>query len=153
VDVADRSRLEHAAHAVRRYWIDGGVAGAAISAQEIAAAEARLGALPEAYRRFLAIAGSQRLDDDNFMRFWPPAELRSASDVLVGAGCLAVPDAIVIADHMQESWWYVLFTGGPRAGLVALVLGGDPRDPQEPIGDLATFLEQYMADATALYPP
>jgi hypothetical protein len=143
-----------AARRVRAYWDQLGVSGGLYSPAEIEEAEVRLGRLPDEFKTFLATAGEQTSEDENGMLFWPPDRLRTAHEVLTEAGhpVDVSTQAIVIADHMQESWWYVLWIGGPRTGRVSLVLGGDPNDFKSQIAALDEFLNEYVADGSRLCP-
>lgn len=140
---------------VRRRWMAQGILGREISAAEVEALETRVGPLPSAFKSLLSLAGAQADDDEEGVLFWPPEEVCPAREVLSKEGyrLLGADDAIVIADYMQESWWYALWTRGEKRGQVFLVRGEWQEEPLDPIGDLAGFLVAYLFEPSRLYPP
>jgi hypothetical protein len=142
-------------HQVMKRWASAGVLGPPNAEDAIAAAERRVGRLHGSYKQFLRCAGVQLDDDQSSVLFWRPGDLRPAEDVLRDCGREVSFEnpAVVIADYMQESWWYVLWLAGVHTGCVSLVLGGDPHDLQPPMGSFVDFLSAYLEDAPEMYPP
>ena len=61
---------------------------------------------------------------------------------------------MIIADYLQESWWYAIWVAGPFSGHVSLVLGRDgDGNPEPPLGTFVDFLLAYLNDDASLYPP
>jgi hypothetical protein len=149
--------LEVSAHQIRQRWLSQGVPTSQVTPDDLAAIRTAFRAeIPADYESFLEIAGSQDGHDKDQYRFWHPREIRPTSDVLRDAGypSNATELSIVIADYMQESWWFSLWLTGPWAGQVSLALGlCDGSDPQPPIASFDDFLELYMRDDGRLYPP
>lgn len=142
---------------VRQHWLSQGLRVSPVGSQELA--ELRLWqpeGVPEEYEAFLRVAGLPDDEDRQGFRFWSPREVRATRDTLRGAGygSDATEPSVIIADYLQESWWYGLWLAGPFKGSVSLVLGReDGRDPQRPLGSLGDFLLAYVRDDACLYPP
>ncbi|MCP3166610.1 hypothetical protein [Myxococcus qinghaiensis] len=138
------------ANQVRQHWLTQGPRAHPVARDEIVEAWRSLpGALPDEYETFLRIAGLPPDDDLRGFRFWWPKELRATADVLRDAGypCNATEASVIIADFLQESWWYALWVTGPWKGYVSLVLGSyNGSDPQFPLGSLEDFLLAYIKD-------
>ena len=140
---------------VRERWLSHGLLVSPVKSDELAALK-RLppDGIPEAYEAFLRIAGLPDGEDREGFRFWLPREVRPTRDVLGEAGyvCNASEPSVIIADYLQESWWYALWLTGPFTGSVSLVLGHkDGNDPQPPLGTVAEFLLAYLRDDARLY--
>lgn len=104
------------------------------------------------YLLFLLHAGVLDDNDDQYFRFWKLAEIRTTSEALGEVdepGSLAV-DSLIIADHLQESWWYGLGVAGRLKGRVFLVPGSIV-DPPPVSWTLVEFLEAYLSDDESLY--
>ena len=141
-------------NSVRKRWNRAGVLGREIEMSEITSLERRIGSIPPSYKEFLLEVGRQDDDDEDGFFFWAP-EAVSPVNVLFTENdietCPVLEEAVVIADYLQESWYYVLWTQGPRTGQVGLATGKDD-EKRKPIGNLLAFLESYLVDSKALYP-
>ena len=93
-------------------------------------------------------------EDPNGFRFWSLDEIAPTEEVLRRAGYdVYYNDTIIVADYMQESWWYCLWHRGPFSGHVSLVVGtSEGNDPQPPLGSITQFLSLYVIDSAELYP-
>jgi hypothetical protein len=142
---------------VREHWLSHGLLVSPVKSDEIAVLKRmRPEGIPEAYEAFLRIAGLPDGEDPEGFRFWLPREVRTTRDVLGEAGydSNASEPSVIIADYLQESWWYALWLTGPFTGSVSLVLGHkDGNDPQPPLGTFADFLLAYLRDDARLYAP
>jgi hypothetical protein len=142
---------------VRQHWLSQGLRVSSVEPEELAELRRlRPEGIPEEYEAFLRIAGLPDDEDGAGFRFWLPKEVRATSDVLseAGHGSDATEPSVIIADYLQESWWYGLWLAGPFTGRVSLVLGHeDGRDPQPPLGTFVDFLLAYLNDDVRLYPP
>lgn len=147
--------LDDLALEVRRRWLARGILGRDISRVEVGELEARVGPLPSAFKSLLLIAGTQVDDDDEGVLFWPPEEVCPAREVLSKEGyrLVGAEDAIVIADYMEQSWWYALWIRGRERGNVFLVRGEWQEAPLDSIGNVAGFLRAYLFEPGRLYPP
>ena len=149
--------IAEVARSVRRRWLSQGLRVVPIEFEDLQALRrSSPSGLPEAYEAFLRIAGLPQDEDSEGFRFWPPRQVRMTSDVLAEAGyaCAQGDRSAVIADYLQESWWYCMWLEGPLRGHVSVVLGdARGRDPQPPLGTLADFLLAYLNDGAGLYPP
>lgn len=142
------------AEQVRLHWRAQGLRVNAVPPQDLK--HSNVADLPEDYETFLRLAGLPDDEDSAGFRFWSPKELRATGDILSAAGYTnsVVHPSVIIADHLQESWWYCLWSGGPWRGCVSLVLGTySGRDPLPPLGNFADFLLAYLTDDACLYPP
>ena len=141
---------------VREHWQAQGFRVSSVEMEALAELKrSRTEGIPEEYETFLRIAGLPRDEDSNGFRFWLPREVRATMDVLGDAGYAsdAVEPSVIIADYLQESWWYALWVAGPFMGHVSLVLGHeDGKDPQPPLGTFMDFLLAYLSDDARLYP-
>lgn len=148
--------LGELARKVRRHWLLQGLRVRPVEPEEMAELkQSRPEGIPKEYEVFLRIAGLPNDEDGAGFRFWLPREVRTVRDVLGGAGYEGdtVELIVVIADYLQESWWYGLWSVGPFAGHVSLVLGReDGGDPQPPLGTFIDFLVAYLGDDACLYP-
>ncbi len=137
---------------VRRYWLAQGLTVNTVDPKSIALE--LHGEMPAAYAELLRTVGVPNDEDVHGFRFWHPHEFRSARQVLTGADCPSdVPETwVIIADYLQESWWYAMDFAGADKGRVFLVLGS-AADPTAPIGDVSRFLQAYLDDDEILYPP
>jgi hypothetical protein len=145
------------AEKVRQHWLSQGLRVSPVKPEELEALRrSRPDRIPEDYEAFLRIAGLPEDEDGEGFRFWLPNEVRATHDVLGEARYAsdAVEPSVIIADYLQESWWYALWLAGPFRGHVSLVLGhADGRDPQPPLGTFVDFLLAYLNDEARLYPP
>jgi hypothetical protein len=145
-----------AAQEVRQHWLAQRLRIEAVSAEDLN--KLRLLCLDgrwAEYETFLRVAGLAVDDDRQGIRFWSPHEVRRYGDVLStdDASRANAQVAVIIADYLQEAWWYCLWLTGPVAGQVSLVLGDKTgNDPRPPIGSLAEFLRAYTNEAPSLYP-
>jgi hypothetical protein len=151
------AEVEVVAKEVRQRWLSQGLRPSSVKPEELVALS-RLApeGVPKEYEAFLRIAGLPDDEDAAGFRFWRPTEVRVTSDVLHAAGYAidAIERSVIIADYLQESWWYGLWLSGRFAGQVSLVLGqADGKDPQPPLGSFAEFLLAYLGDDVRLYPP
>jgi hypothetical protein len=145
------------AREVRRHWLSQGLRVSPVKFEELADLK-RLhpSGIPEEYTAFLRIAGLPGDEDREGFRFWLPRQVRATRDVLEEAvyGSDATAPSVIIADYLQESWWYGLWLAGPFAGHVSLVLGHEAgQDPQRPLGTIVDFLRAYVHGDARLYPP
>lgn len=149
-------RIARAAGKVRQHWEAQGLRVCATSESDIVALRRRLRAeIPLEYEIFVRLVGLPDQDDSNGFRMWALHEIRPTRDVLRDAGYEynAADTSVVIADYLQQSWWYVLWLDGPRQGCVSLALGTkDGSDPQPPFGTFLDFLDAYTEDNENLYP-
>ncbi len=149
--------LAAVAERVRRHWLSQGLRVLPITPYELERLRSsRSARIPEEYEDFLRVAGLPDDEDREGFRFWSPIEVRATNDVLHNAGyaSTAAEPSVIIADYLQESWWFALWVDGPFRGHVSLVLGsGDGRDPQPPLGTFVDFLLAYLGDDERLYPP
>lgn len=145
------------AEKVRQHWLSQGLRVSPVKPDDLAELRRlRPEGMPEEYEAFLRIAGLPDAEDGEGFRFWLPSELRATSDVLgeAGYGSDAAELSVIVADYLQESWWYGLWVTGPFRGQVSLVLGDEGgRDPQPPLGTFVDFLLAYLKDDARLYPP
>jgi len=142
---------------VRQHWLSQGLRVSSVKPEELAElTRSRLAGIPEEYEAFLRVAGLPDDEDGAGFRFWLPREVRATSHVLgeSGYGSEGAEPSVIIADYLQESWWYGLWLAGPFAGQVSLVLGNEAgKDPQPPLGTFVDFLLAYLNDDVRLYPP
>lgn len=96
--------MNELARDVRLFWEQQGLLRKTVSRDEIQNAERRLGRFPEDYRTFLLEAGINVEPGTAWIRFWSPDELRRTSQVVENDSTYS----IIIADYMDESWWYTL---------------------------------------------
>ena len=143
------------AERVRRHWARQGLGVKPLSVEDLR----RLAALspegmPHEYEKFLRSVGLPTHQDSAGFRFWWPHEIRPTDQVLADAGCpaSAPSPSVIVADYLQECWWFALWLAGPYRGQVSLVSGRDD-GPLPPIGSVGDFLEAYLADDSRLYPP
>ena len=145
------------ARAVQQHWLSHGLRVFQVGRSELASLSRSISdGLPEEYDEFLRIAGLPDNEDAAGFRFWLPTEVTPTNQVLHNAGYeISFSDpSMIIADYMQESWWYCLWVGGTFRGQVSLVLGRE--DHLNPVPTFATFgefLQAYLADDPQLYPP
>jgi hypothetical protein len=161
-DSGAMAQIEIVAQAIRKRWLSQGLWVRALKPHELEVLrQLSPDGVPADYEAFLRVAGVLESEDRVGIRFWLPKEVRATREVLADAG-LASNSAwpsVIIADYMEESWWYALWIGGPFRGQVSLALGdsllGDAevKDPQAPLGTLVDFLLAYMSDDARLYPP
>ena len=139
---------------IRRRWIKAGLLGDEILNADIDRLEKRIGKLPSSYKSFLSTAGVQTDSDAEGYLFWPPVDVRSLREVSEALGYYASGKeaAVVIADYLQESWWYCLWIAGPNVGTVFLA-GLKESGATSAVGDMATFLEAYLCYSPSMYPP
>lgn len=141
---------------VRQHWLAQGLRISAVPADQLDEFRQRFPrGIPQDYTTFLSIAGLPDDEDAEGFRFWPLREVRSTRVVLQDAGYGSDVSAcsVIIADYLQESWWYCLWLDGPAVGQVSAVWGTrDGNDPQPPLGTLASFLRLYLDDDERLYP-
>lgn len=132
------------AKAVRQHWLSQGLRVSFVDPNELVALKrSRSEGIPEEYEAFLRIAGLPDDEDRVGFRFWSPKEVCATSEVLRQTGYLhvATESSLVIADYLQESWWYGLWSTGRFTGHVSLVLGQTRGvDPQPPLGSFVDFL-------------
>ena len=144
------------AEKVRQHWLSQGLRISQVKPEELAELRRSLpGGTPEEYEAFLRLAGLPSDEDTEGFRFWLPSEVRATRDVLGEAGYRsdATEPSVIIADYLQQSWWYGLWLAGPFRGSVSLVLGSERgRDPQRPLGTFVDFLLAYLNDNARLYP-
>lgn len=150
------AELEDALEQVRQHWRSQGLRSSCVDETDLAELrQRRTAGLAAEYETFLRSVGVPDSEDRESFRFWPPAEVRETRDVLADAGYRCVSDerSVIIADYLQESWWYALWLDGPFKGSVSLVLGRDDgMDPQPPLGPFVDFLFAYVRDDQRLYP-
>lgn len=141
--------------AVRERWLSEGVFDKDVTNSDVSELERRVGALPTAYKEFLLIAGTQADNDEEGFLFWPPQEVRPVREVVSEQGYDFAGDeeAIVIADYLQESWWYGLWTAESKRGEGFIVLGYQREKPMSSIGGLEQLLAAYLSGSSELYPP
>lgn len=151
------AQIVEVAKSVREYWLSQGLSVSPVKPEELEGLRCSMpGGIPEEYEAFLRIAGLAESEDSEGFRFWFPGEVRATRDVLGEARYVsdATNMSVIIADYLQESWWYALWLTGPSRGQISLVLGQEGgRDPQPPVGKLSDFLVAYMTDDAGLYPP
>ena len=144
------------AEQVREHWLAQGLRVSSIETEALAEVKrSRPEGIPEEYETFLRIAGLPHDEDRNGFRFWLLREVRATADVLGDAGYASdtAAPSVIIADYLQESWWYALWMAGPFMGHVSLVLGHESgKDPQPPLGTFMDFLLAYLSDDGRLYP-
>lgn len=101
---------------------------------------------------FLHIAGVPSDDDKDGFLFWGPSLIRPVEDVMRDAqyDWKCAHRSVIIADYLQECWWYALWLDGPWAGRVSLVLGCAD-EPAPVFGSLADFLRAYLDGDDRLY--
>ncbi len=147
------AKIIELAKKVSEYWLSHGVDTQGVTSEEIEKTEKRVGSLPESYKDFIFRSGIPKTEDSNGIYFWSLGDLVRADHLLSKAGYeISLKDElVVIADYMQESWWYGLWLTGEDYGRVSLILGGDINDPQEPIGDFQHFLQCYLNDSAEIY--
>ncbi len=138
---------------IKERWKQSAVLGRQDQSIAIAKLEQRVGQLPPPYKEFLTVAGEQTDDDTEGFLFWKAEDVIMAKEFFsqnsIGFNSV-FEGAIIIADYLQESWYYVLWVGGNRIGHVGLVSGvGDAE--RKTIGDFSEFLECYLLDSSALY--
>jgi len=140
---------------VREHWLSHGLGVSPVPSAELTELKRRRPeGIPEAYEEFLLIAGLPAGDDEQGFRFWLPREVAATRDVLEASGYRsnATESSLIIADYLQESWWYALWLAGPFRGSVSLVLGVENgTDPQPPLGTFNEFLFAYLNDDAILY--
>lgn len=149
------AEVELVATQVREHWLSHGLLVVPVKSEDLAALRQWRPGIPGDYEAFLRIAGLPSSDDPDGFRFWLPQEVRPTRDVLQDAGYESdeSESSVIIADYLQESWWYGLWLTGPFTGCVSLVLGhGRGKDPQPPLGTFMDFLLAYMQDDARLYP-
>jgi hypothetical protein len=176
VDAQAKAELIAVAMEVRQHWLSQGLPLFPVSATQLEDLHRSfLEGLPEEYETFLRVAGLHQ-DGQEMVRFWKPHEIRRSSDVVREADehnarvsrnkeqpprnphhervFRTLDQSLVIADYMQESWWYALWISGPSRGLVSYVGGyTDGRDPAPVLGTLVEFLQAFMKDDERLGPP
>lgn len=109
-----------------------------------------------AYADFFRVAGVPNDCDREGFRFWGPDELRLTGEVLRRdprrTGNFDT-NSLIIADYLQECWWYCLWISGRYAGRVSIVLGDEHAGTiRAPRWSLEGFLRAYLADDPSLYP-
>lgn len=142
------------AEKVRRHWIHQGLEVRPVSEGELREmADVSSEGTPDAYDAFLRSVGLPTDQDGAGFRFWSPREVRPTHEVLLDAGCppTAPSPSVIVADYLQECWWYALWLAGPFRGQVSLVRGRDD-GPLPPLGSFGDFLEAYLDDDARLYP-
>jgi hypothetical protein len=143
------------ANEVRQHWLSQGLLVSPVELDELSALQrSQPEGIPEEYLAFFRIAGLPANDDQDGFRFWLPKEVRVTRDVLgeAGYGTDGKDASVIIADYLQESFWYALWLTGPFAGCVSLALGSkDGKDPQPPLGTFVEFLLAYLGDDERLY--
>lgn len=130
---------------IRKLWENESVHGPEVLSSDIALLEQRVGGLCDAYKEFLLAAGTQLDNTDDGFLFWRIDDVRFANNVRSEYGLPThefLDGAIVVADYLQESWWYVLWTTGPNTSLVSLVTGTKD-ETRKPIGNFCEFLKCY----------
>jgi len=109
-----------------------------------------------AYADLFRVAGIPSDCDREGFRFWRPDEIRLTGEVLQNdAGCTGNLDtnSVIVADYLQECWWYCLWISGQYAGSVSIVLGDEKLDMiRAPRWTLEGFLRAYLDDDPTLYP-
>jgi hypothetical protein len=141
-------------HALRAHWESQGLVASCIDLARVAQLRARHQGLAEPYLALLLEVGVPAGDDRQGFRFWQPPELLETSIVLATAGykCHSKHRSLIVADYLQESWWYAIWLEGPWLGMVSRALGtstGD--DPVPPLGTFTDFVRAYLADDARLY--
>lgn len=150
------AEIAEVAKRVRQHWLSQGLRVSSIEPEELVELRHRSQGIPDEYETLLRIAGLPAEEDREGFRFWRPQEIRPTVEVLAEAGYEsdATEPSVIIADYLQESWWYGLWLAGPFAGQVSVVLGRkDGSDPQPPLGPLVDFLLAYVHGDALLYPP
>jgi len=151
--------MDDVLNAVERRWAAmGAVRGPAVSAEELAGFEARLGVrLPgEARAYFLALNGSENGRDemlgDELIAFWNLSQVRRLQDELPGFLPADGETHLVFADHLIWSHAYVLrVRNGDETAPVFVSCDFDRLVPAAP--SLAAFLRGYAAeDQGTLFP-
>src|SRR5678816_3920992 len=103
------AEIEAMAERVRQHWRAQGLRVSPVNPEQLAELRRlRPKGIPEEYEAFLRIAGLPDDEDREGFRFWLPEEVRATRDVLGEAeyGSDATEPSVIIADYLQESWWY-----------------------------------------------
>lgn len=152
------AEVKSLAEQVRQHWLSQGLRTSPLTPEDLTKLrQSHPDGIPEAYETFLRFAGLPSDEDSEGFRFWSPREVRATRDVLGEAGYKIEAEeaaaSVIIADYLQESWWYALWLAGPYRGCVSLVLGrANGQDPQPPLGTFLEFLLAYLHDDGRMYP-
>lgn len=141
--------IEEISLVIREMWIGQGLFDGFYSAERIISAAGRFGSLPVEYMSFVETAGMQRDSDSSGFRFWHLDEVRLDSPNFDGD---ADPKCnLIIADYLQESWWYGI-SFSSSAQITAIPITGRVETPKHDPISFLEFLRRYAYDSELLMP-